>query len=223
MIQVRHAIDSHCLSVDDDLAAQAFSDYLLVCGAVLFASNNKIDCSYEFANAFPGDHYRLLAGLLNQTKPRCVVDIGTWLGVGTRVMCDYAPYAEIHTFDLQAWDKFPTSWLKTKDFKENGGRVTRYLEDLSRDSVFEKHKNLLNKADFIMCDAPKDGYFEHKFYTLLSNLKMDVKPRWLFLDDIRFPSEEKSWRMIKNPKIDLTSFGHFSGTGLVDISKGLDF
>ncbi len=223
MIQVRHAIDSHCLSVDDDLAAQAFSDYLLVCGAVLFASNNKIDCSYEFANAFPGDHYRLLAGLLNQTKPRCVVDIGTWLGVCTRVMCDYAPYAEIHTFDLRAWDKFPTSWLKAEDFKENGGRVTQHLEDLSQDAIFKKHKELLNKADFIMCDASKDGVFEHKFYKLLSSLDMDIKPRWLFLDDIRFFSEEKSWRMIKSPKIDLTSFGHFSGTGLVDISKGLDF
>lgn len=223
MFEVRHAIESYCLSTDDDPAAQAFSDYLFISGAVLFAANNKIDCSYEYANAFPGDHYRLLAGLLNQAKPRCVVDIGTWLGVGTRVMCDYAPYAEIYTFDLQAWDKFPTSWLTSKDFKKNGGRVTQYLEDLSKDEVFDKHKKLLSEADFIMCDAPKDGRFEEKFYTLLSQLKMDKKPRWLFLDDIRFPSEMESWRKIKNPKIDLTSFGHFSGTGLVDISEGLNF
>jgi hypothetical protein len=29
------------------------------------------------------------------------------------------------------------------------------------------------------------------------------------------------WRRIDSPKIDLTSFGHWSGTGLVDISNGL--
>jgi hypothetical protein len=29
------------------------------------------------------------------------------------------------------------------------------------------------------------------------------------------------WRSIESPKLDITSFGHFSGSGLVDISKGL--
>ena len=77
-------------------------------------------------------------------------------------------------------------------------------------------------ADFIMCDGPKDGIFEKRFYSLLSTLNFPVKDRWLFLDDIRFPSEMPSWRLICSPKIDLTSFGHFSGTGLVNISNGFD-
>ena len=54
-------------------------------------------------------------------------------------------------------------------------------------------------------------------------MKLTKKPRWLFLDDIRFTSELLSWRRIQSPKIDLTSFGHFSGTGLVDISEGFKF
>ena len=29
--------------------------------------------------------------------------------------------------------------------------------------------------------------------------------------------------MIDSPKVDLTSFGHFSGTGLVNISEGFKF
>ena len=29
------------------------------------------------------------------------------------------------------------------------------------------------------------------------------------------------WRSINSPKIDATSFGHWSGTGIVDIKDGL--
>jgi len=31
------------------------------------------------------------------------------------------------------------------------------------------------------------------------------------------------WRSIRSPKFDATSFGHFSGTGVVDISNGFEF
>ena len=32
----------------------------------------------------------------------------------------------------------------------------------------------------------------------------------------------KLWRSIKSPKFDLTSFGHASGTGIVDISSNIE-
>ena len=72
-----------------------------------------------------------------------------------------------------------------------------------------------------MCDGPKDGVFERTFASLLTTIEFPKKDRWLLLDDIRFPSELPLWRLIASPKIDLTSFGHFSGTGLVNISEGL--
>jgi len=50
---------------------------------------------------------------------------------------------------------------------------------------------------------------------------MPKKRRFLFLDDIQFLSEILLWRSIQSPKVDLTSFGHFTGSGLVDISEGL--
>ena len=223
MPSVRQHIETYCLSVDDDPAAQCFGDYLLVCGAVLFASQIEIDCANTFANAFPGDHYRLLAGLLHYTKPLCIIDIGTHYGTGTRVMCDYAPKADICTFDVIPWESFETTYLYPSDFVTGGGKVTQYLDDLSDPLVFDRHKGLIERADFIMCDAPKDGAFEEKFYRLLAGMKLTKKPRWLFLDDIRFTSELLSWRRIQSPKIDLTSFGHYSGTGLVDISEGFKF
>jgi hypothetical protein len=35
-------------------------------------------------------------------------------------------------------------------------------------------------------------------------------------DDIRLWNMLRTWRTINRPKLDLTSFGHWSGTGLVD-------
>jgi hypothetical protein len=35
-------------------------------------------------------------------------------------------------------------------------------------------------------------------------------------DDIRVWNMLKTWRRIRRPKLDLTSFGHWTGTGLVE-------
>lgn len=221
---VRQVIDSKCISVDDDPAAQAFDDYGLITQAITVAAGT--DLTYidnPFANAFPGDHYRLLAGLLTALRPKAIVDIGTHYGTGTRVMCDFAPKAKIDTFDLLAWDNFETTYLTEQDFSEADGQVTQHLFDLSDPEVFKKYTAMLEQADFIMVDAPKNGKFEEEFFTLLSTISMKAKTRYMLLDDIRFTSELVSWRRIQNPKIDLTSFGHFSGTGLVDISDGFKF
>lgn len=222
---VRHVVESACLSVDDDPAAQSFSNWDLVCEAVYFAAKTRLNIDNPFANAFPGDHYRLLSGLLSVLNEKNtldnIVDIGTHYGTGTRVMLDYAPKANITTFDVTSWREYPTTFLTESDFVDNGGRLTQYLEDLQHEDTFNEYKELLLNADFIMCDGPKDGSFERNFISKLSALSFSHKPRFLLLDDIRFMSEMPLWRQIQSPKIDLTSFGHFSGTGLVDISKGL--
>lgn len=221
---VRHRIPSECWSTDDDSAAQKFDGWDYVIKAVKTASECTIDCTNPFANAFPGDHYRILAGLIynldRSNGPLKLVDIGTHYGTSARVMLDFsAPEDTVTTFDVTDWKKYETTYIKQTDF--NSGRLTQYLHDLKEDKVFQLHKQLLMDADFIMCDGPKDGIFERTFYQLLSTVKFTSKPRWLLLDDIRFTSEMTSWRLIDSPKVDLTSFGHFSGTGLVNISNGL--
>ena len=135
-------------------------------------------------------------------------------------MLDYSPNVDkVTTFDVTPWTKYETTYLTEDDFES--GRLTQHIEDLKKSEVFSRFVKLLVNADFIMCDGPKDGVFERTFYSLLTTIEFPKKDRWLLLDDIRFQSEMPSWRMITSPKIDLTSFGHFSGTGLVDISEGL--
>lgn len=225
MKTVRHPIESACWSVDDDPAAQNFDDWDYVVEAVKTAAICRIQCDNPFVNAFPGDHYRILAGLvynLDRSKgPLKLVDIGTHLGTSARTMLDFSPDEDtVETFDVNTWDSYSVSYLNEKDFES---RLTQHVEDLMDPQVFAKFAKMLCEADFIMCDGPKDGIFEQKFYSLLSSLEFPKKPRWLFLDDIRFPSEMVSWRLIDSPKLDLTSFGHFSGTGLVNISEGFKF
>ena len=55
-------------------------------------------------------------------------------------------------------------------------------------------------------------------------LKLDKKKgKLLILDDIKFVNMIDLWRSVKSPKIDLSSFGHWTGTGVIDISEGLKF
>ena len=225
MKTVRHPIESACWSVDDDPAAQSFADWDYLLKAVRTAADCRIDCANPFVNAFPGDHYRLLAGLIynldRSNGPLSLIDIGTSCGLSARTMLDFSPDEDkVETFDVADWLDNPCTYLTEKDFEV---RLTQHLQDLKQPEVFSRYAKMLCEADFIMCDGPKDGVFERTFYTFLSSLDLPKKPRWLLLDDIRFPSEMASWRMVDSPKVDLTSFGHFSGTGLVNISEGFKF
>ena len=52
---------------------------------------------------------------------------------------------------------------------------------------------------------------------LLSNFENNLKKGcYIVLDDIRVWTMIKTWREITLPKLDITSFGHWSGTGIVE-------
>ena len=213
-------------SLDDDPSTQDNQELVeIVIKAVQIANSMQIDSNLnlpdsKWFNIFPGEHYRLLAGLIQVIKPKSLVDIGTSSGMSARVMIDYSqPNAIVTTFDIEPWHSFP-SHLNPEDFRRES--VKQKLLDLSKKKIFEQEFSILNDAEFIFCDAPKDGRFE---YALTENMKLKTfspKKRYLLLDDIRFVNMLPLWRNIRSPKLDITSFGHFSGTGIVDISKGLD-
>ena len=91
----RHCLPSAVLSLDDDQATQNNSKLnTAICRAALTASEiqiseaaNKPDTSYF--NIFPGEHYRLLAGLLKNINPDLCIDIGTYTGMSARTMLDF--------------------------------------------------------------------------------------------------------------------------------------
>ena len=219
---VRHSKDSVIGSLDDDHATQD-CEYLveLAANAAHIASNIRIEntghrCDSHWFNTFPGEHYRILAGLLVELKPKNIIDIGTHTGMSSRIMLDFSS-AKVDTFDIIHWKNLSTH-LTEEDFES---RLTQHLIDLSIEAEFDQHIDMIDNANLIFCDAPKDGVFEYEFLDLLSNTELDQQERYLVLDDIKFLNMAPLWRRIASPKFDLTSFGHWSGTGIVDISNGL--
>jgi hypothetical protein len=114
-----------------------------------------------------------------------------------------------------AWDRFPDTWLEKGDFAS--GRLVQHLDDLSRPEVFARHADLLAGADLLFLDGPKDVLTERALIKHLGGLAWKSRPLVVF-DDIRLVNMIQIWRELDRPKLDLTSFGHWSGTGLCDFN-----
>ncbi len=167
-------------------------------------------------NRYPGEHYRLLNALVTLLEPASIVVIGTFTGMGSFALAQ-AARGSLHTFDVVPWRNFE-SHLSDSDF--SGGRVIQHLADLADPDQFKAHQPLLDASTLIFLDGPKDGSFEVRLLGRLTRLS-PCADRILVIDDIRFVNMIDNWNAIASPKLDLTSFGHWSGTGLVDLSEPL--
>jgi predicted O-methyltransferase YrrM len=169
-----------------------------------------------YPNVWPGEHYKLLAGLVSVCQPRVVVEIGTAIGLSALAMREALPKgARLVTFDVIPWHKFPDTCLRDGDF--TNGTLTQVVGDVSDPSVMRQNAEVFQAADIIFVDGPKDGRFERVFLTQLANTDLAHGPL-LILDDIRLWNMLAIWREVRRPKLDVTSFGHWSGTGVVDWS-----
>ncbi len=166
---------------------------------------------------WPGEHYRLLAGLVQTLKPMRVVEIGTFTGMGTVSLAqELPPGGTVTTFDLLGWDTFQDTWLNSSDFES--GKIVQHLHDLSAPSGMAPFKGTLESADLIFIDGPKDGKTEAALLKNMADLQLKNDALVVF-DDIRVMNMVNVWREICHPKLDVTSFGHWSGTGLIDWGK----
>jgi predicted O-methyltransferase YrrM len=225
---IRHSELSIICSADDDarpnawlldLSLQAIQDARQTSLKDL-AERNKLRPDSVYYDVYPGNHYRLLQVLAHNVAQRNIIEVGTFTGMSSACMLRGMPEScKLTTFDLVSWRNF-RSHLTEEDFAS--ARITQVLEDLSDSTTFGKHLQLFNDSELIFCDAPKDGIFEHKFLMNLTRIK-PTSTCLLVLDDIRLINMIDVWRAIKSPKLDLTSFGHWAGTGLVDITEGLKF
>jgi predicted O-methyltransferase YrrM len=201
------------------------NDFLinLAIEAIAYAWNNKIIVPNEklndavFYNVFPGEHYRLIKAIANILNPNVILEIGTATGMGSIALMQGQAEGCLYTFDIIPWDSF-SSHLSHEYFDSK--KLFQIISDLSDLTEFNEHIDLLNRAEIIFMDAPKNGRFEYKFLSLLQQLEPKTK-KLLIIDDIRFVNMIDLWISIESPKLDITSFGHWSGMGLVDISGGL--
>jgi predicted O-methyltransferase YrrM len=168
----------------------------------------------DIVSLWPGEHYKLLAGLVQVLKPALVVEIGTAEGLSALSMLKYLPAnGRIVSFDIVPWAEYPRSCLNPQDFAD--GRLSQIIDDLGDREVFKSHRTLLERADLVFIDAAKDGTLEQKLLANFQSLSYEPKPIFVF-DDIRLWNMLSVWRELRWPKLDLTSFGHWCGTGICE-------
>lgn len=166
-----------------------------------------------YPEVWPGEHYKFIVGLVAEIEPKTVIEIGTATGLSALAMMpSLAREARLYTFDIVPWHDFPETCLQTEDFAD--GRLNQIIGDVGDPTVMTRHRDLFRKADLLFVDGPKDGFFEQKLLDLLSEMGLPKQPILLF-DDIRVWNMLAIWRGIQKPKMDVTSLGHWSGTGLV--------
>ena len=168
----------------------------------------------RYPDIWPGEHYRLLAAVVVCLRPRTVIETGTAEGLSALTMTELLPpRGRVTTFDLIPLNKYPETRLTAADFAD--GRLVQHIDDLSNPAVFTRHAELLRTAEVVFLDAAKDGRLEQVLLDHFSGLRFE-KPPLFILDDIRLWNMLAIWRGIESPKLVLTSFGHWSGTGFVE-------
>ena len=168
----------------------------------------------KWPDIWPGEHYRLLAAMVEVLQPRVAIEVGTYQGLGALSLKRHLPAeGRLHTFDVVPYDRVPGHILTPADFED--GRMVQVLDDITRAPGFERHRPLLGSADLIFIDAEKDGRMEVRLIELLSSVRFERQPIVVF-DDIRVWNMLRIWHEVQRPRLDLTSLGHYSGTGVVD-------
>jgi tRNA methyltransferase complex GCD14 subunit len=145
-------------------------------------------------------------------NPKTVIEIGTGTGASALAMLKFmAPDGHLYTFDLVPWWESPGHILTDEDFRD--GRLVQVIDDLTVRDGLMRHIEVVRSAQLIFMDAAKDGTMEDSFLRLLGEVPFAGRVFAIF-DDIRLYNMLATWRRIASPKIDLTSFGHFTGTGM---------
>ncbi len=222
MIQpVRQTLPSMLLSLDDepwrpsprllDLAASVAMMVPNIKHPIL--SGRAGQGPRRFA-VFPGEHYHLLTAMCAFLRPATVWEFGTGGGMSTVALLEgLDPQARLYTVDSRDWSATAASWLIEHDF--NSGRVTQLRCDMTSDVVFANHLENLSQAELISVNCQDLPLSKGDFLTLLERVPFRAGPIVLF-DNIRLVDAVSVWRGIQHPKMDMTSFGHWTGTGLVD-------
>jgi predicted O-methyltransferase YrrM len=155
------------------------------------------------------EHYKLLAYMASKFETP-VVDLGTLFGSSAVALKSHTT-AQVYTYDIMdhVQNVRPDAVLSHKQMQG----ITLIIKDCNKDIK----EMLALEPELILLDIdPHDGKQEETFYDLLK--EHDFKGL-LMCDDINLNDGMKSWwQTVTHEKHDLTKYGHWSGTGLVNFN-----
>lgn len=160
----------------------------------------------EFMAKAGKEHYKLLGYLSKQqTAGSEIFDIGTHCGASALAL-SLNPEITVHSFDIQHKHRLPC--------RKN---IHFHLEDLLTDpAIREKWSARILASPLIFMDIdPHEGTREYEFYQWL---KANRYQGAMVCDDIWYFKEMRDnfwYKIPSEEKCDLTSMGHWSGTGVV--------
>jgi predicted O-methyltransferase YrrM len=153
------------------------------------------------------EHYRLLRYLASQIKTD-VIEIGTHAGTSAIAMSLDTKHTVL-TYDIVEEKQRDYSELENIVF-----RLTDYQSDTEYHSFYDR-------SNMIFIDAPHDGAFERNCFDWIKQTNFKGISVW---DDIHLnPDMEFFWADIDLPKLDVTKYGHVTGTGIVFHSTTIEF
>lgn len=200
--------------VTDRLVELALRASTRAAGLRLDDIERREGCRNKGLNLWPGEHYRLLAAMVAELDASRIVEIGTFQGLSALAMLSSLKAGgSLVTFDVVPWRDVRPVLLRDGDFED--GRLRQEIADLSDFTVMKRHADVLQAAEFFFIDAAKDGVMERKFLENFRRLGLPKKPILMF-DDTKTWKMIRIWHDIQEPKLDVTSFGHWAGSGLVD-------
>lgn len=162
----------------------------------------------EFFGDQGKEHYRLLSYFSTLYSHSVIIDIGTHEG-NSALALSFNKTNTIHTFDIVKKEINP--------YIMNKSNIVFHTDDILKNECF---KDLLLKSSFIFLDVdPHNGVMEYDFFNYL---KMIDYKGFMICDDIWYFKDMRDffWNKINSSiKIDMTSYGHWSGTGIIKFSE----
>lgn len=142
------------------------------------------------------EHYRLLAYISEKLSGKNFLDIGTLLGSSALALSTNKEN-KVYSFNIHDQLQLTSRPANIKFIIDN----------------VLKYKNLILESTAILLDTKHDGIFEYQFY---NHLKCINYKGCLILDDIHMSSiMETFWDHIDLEKLDISEYGHITGTGVV--------
>lgn len=148
------------------------------------------------------EHYKLLAYLAKTLKCTKFVDIGTYVGLSALALSTDASKTVV-TIDIRDYLPGTGDSIRTKN----------NIKCMISSNYLNNLKDIIANCEFILIDIDHNGINEQNILNKLREIKYKGI---VMLDDINLNQAMKTFfDNIPEKKIEITKYGHWSGTGLV--------